>query len=213
VAGSLNNQAADQAFFPADSSVGGQAEGLPTEPPGASIADSLAGSHSGSRRSVAWMKPVAATLLVAGPPGRPGEPVAVPIVDSPAELVMVPIAARVENSADGPDEPAAAAPLHASPHFRSTVQRPSALPAPIQIGIDSSRLNFSLHLRLAVGALRYILHPLTRVLTSGGRCRRQNPPPNLPAAAIPSTAQSLPVCRDLPSPKCPASSTYPRLQD
>ena len=72
------------------------------------------------------------------------------------EPFAAPIVEPAVNSAGGPDDSAAAEPEHVSPHFRSTAQRLSALPRPIQVGIDSSRVNLSLHLRLADGANRYL---------------------------------------------------------
>ena len=59
-AGSTNNQADDQALFPADNSVDAPEDGLPIDPPAALAADSVADSHSDCSRSAAW------TLSVAG---------------------------------------------------------------------------------------------------------------------------------------------------
>jgi len=61
LAGLMNNQAGDQAFFPADNSVGAPEDGLPIDPPAVLVAD----SHSDCPRSAAWTLSVAGTLAAA----------------------------------------------------------------------------------------------------------------------------------------------------
>jgi hypothetical protein len=65
LAGSMNNQADDQALFPADNSVGAPVDGLPIDLPAAWAADSARDSHSGCCHSAAWMLPVAGTSAAA----------------------------------------------------------------------------------------------------------------------------------------------------
>jgi hypothetical protein len=159
-AGSLDNLAADQALSPADNSVDAPEDGLPIDPPAALEADPVSDSHSDCSRSAAWTLSVAGSAAAACSASENWVVAAASaeaFVEPFAETVVELIAEPAVNSADGPDDSAAAEPEYVSRHFRSTAQRLSALPRPIQVGIDSSRVNLSLHLRLAQSLRGYYI--------------------------------------------------------